>query len=70
MTDRSHIAAILPADKLRALEAAGLTVVEREWIEAIPDSEAPRFNGGVRCDVVKGPCACGAWHQLAEREGR
>lgn len=19
-------------------------------------------NGGVRCDVVKGPCACGAWH--------
>lgn len=19
-------------------------------------------NGGVRCDVVSGPCACGAWH--------
>jgi hypothetical protein len=19
-------------------------------------------NGGVRCDVRKGPCACGAWH--------
>ncbi len=19
-------------------------------------------NGGVRCDVVDGPCACGAWH--------
>jgi hypothetical protein len=19
-------------------------------------------NGGVRCDVVEGPCACGAWH--------
>ena len=19
-------------------------------------------NGGIRCDVVKGPCACGAWH--------
>ena len=21
-----------------------------------------RTNGGVRCDVTKGPCACGAWH--------
>ncbi|MBI2633080.1 MAG: hypothetical protein HYW78_01680 [Parcubacteria group bacterium] len=19
-------------------------------------------NGGKRCDVVEGPCACGAWH--------
>ena len=19
-------------------------------------------NGGTRCDVVDGPCACGAWH--------
>ncbi|MDO8601672.1 MAG: hypothetical protein Q7R62_00870 [bacterium] len=19
-------------------------------------------NGGVRCDVLSGPCACGAWH--------
>ncbi len=19
-------------------------------------------NGGVRCDVSSGPCACGAWH--------
>lgn len=19
-------------------------------------------NGGVKCDVVEGPCACGAWH--------
>jgi hypothetical protein len=19
-------------------------------------------NGGIRCDVVSGPCACGAWH--------
>lgn len=19
-------------------------------------------NGGVRCDVYSGPCACGAWH--------
>lgn len=20
------------------------------------------INGGVRCDVTSGPCACGAWH--------
>jgi hypothetical protein len=20
------------------------------------------MNGGERCDVVKGPCACGVWH--------
>lgn len=19
-------------------------------------------NGGVKCDVAEGPCACGAWH--------
>jgi len=19
-------------------------------------------NGGVKCDMVKGPCACGGWH--------
>ena len=22
-----------------------------------------RTNGGVRCDVTSGPCACGAWHE-------
>ena len=21
-----------------------------------------RTNGGVRCDIIDGPCACGAWH--------
>jgi hypothetical protein len=20
------------------------------------------INGGERCDVIKGPCSCGAWH--------
>lgn len=25
-------------------------------------------NGGVKCDVTEGPCACGAWHHMnAER---
>ena len=22
----------------------------------------PRVNGGVKCDVKKGPCACKSWH--------
>ena len=21
-----------------------------------------RTNGGKRCDVISGPCSCGAWH--------
>lgn len=21
------------------------------------------YNGGQKCDVMKGPCSCGAWHQ-------
>ena len=21
-----------------------------------------RYNGGVKCDMTEGPCACGAWH--------
>lgn len=26
------------------------------------DREGFGYNGGVRCDTRKGPCACGAWH--------
>ena len=21
-----------------------------------------KYNGGVKCDMTEGPCACGAWH--------
>lgn len=32
------------------------------------------YNGGTYCDVLEGPCACGAWHHRGEkrydREGR
>ena len=24
-----------------------------------------RFNAGQQCDMVEGPCSCGAWHQEA-----
>lgn len=27
-----------------------------------PKDKPPRHNGGVLCDMWKGPCACGAWH--------
>jgi len=25
-------------------------------------------NGGVKCDTVEGPCACGAWHEKSENK--
>lgn len=28
-----------------------------------------RTNGGQRCDVSAGPCACGAWHDLPQTVG-
>jgi hypothetical protein len=24
--------------------------------------EDARYNGGQRCDMLSGPCSCGAWH--------
>lgn len=37
-----------------------------------PDKAAPavRRNGGIRCDVEDGPCACGAWHHSADTAAR
>lgn len=29
---------------------------------AIEGKRTGRVNGGIPCDVVSGPCACGAWH--------
>ncbi len=26
------------------------------------NSTLGRTNGGINCDVLEGPCACGAWH--------
>lgn len=28
------------------------------------------WNGGTKCDVGHGPCACGAWHSASEDERR
>lgn len=30
--------------------------------ETMDPRSPPKFNGGVQCDMVTGPCACGAWH--------
>lgn len=31
-------------------------------LAAIDNAPAVGYNGGVKCDVTKGPCSCGAWH--------
>ena len=31
-------------------------------LEAMEAHPALGYNGGVKCDVTSGPCACGAWH--------
>lgn len=28
-----------------------------------PDHLPPRYNAGQLCDMLVGPCACGAWHE-------
>ncbi len=32
-----------------------------------PEHWPPHHNGGERCDMIDGPCACGAWHHLTEK---
>jgi len=27
-----------------------------------PDRLPIQYNGGIRCDMFLGPCACGSWH--------
>jgi len=39
---------------------------ESNWAPLPADAE-PIFNGGVACDMLIGPCACGAWHTAAEK---
>lgn len=34
---------------------------ENNW-KPWPDKWPERFNGGIRCDMLIGPCACGATH--------
>lgn len=31
-----------------------------------PEHWPPYYNGGILCDMLQGPCACGATHSLTE----
>ena len=33
---------------------------------AYPEDWPKYYNGGVLCDMLQGPCNCGAWHHLDE----
>jgi len=37
-------------------------VLDTALVEAHSVYASLGMNGGQRCDVVSGPCACGAWH--------
>lgn len=36
--------------------------IDLALIEELGRQGPVRYNGGIRCDVSRGPCACGAWH--------
>lgn len=50
----------------REVEFAHLVIADYRANAAMSAPASPaapvRYNGGVRCDTTKGPCACGAWH--------
>ena len=46
--------------------APGLVSKMVDGMKARPGAAAPKHNGGQRCDMDDGPCACGAWHLAAE----
>lgn len=61
----------LPA--LRIGGAKAVSIVKKRALEALVDARLPTipmpegFNfrmNGERCDMIQGPCACGAWHRL------
>lgn len=48
-------------DELMACSTVGNTLVSRLMVTHQIHARLGT-NGGIRCDVVKGACACGAWH--------
>lgn len=49
-------------------EPGCLIVVRPPAVTVYPDNLPPRYNGGQRCDMLVGPCACGAWHKPEESD--
>ena len=37
----------------------------KKFYEALMNFVAPN-NGGTKCDMMEGPCSCGAWHSLED----
>ena len=62
--DAYHDAPMALAEDLRDLPSPPPAAVKETFVPLSPDAE-PRFNGGQRCDMESGPCACGAWHKPA-----
>jgi hypothetical protein len=38
--------------------------IDPRLLEAHTDYAPLGYNGGRACDVLDGPCSCGAWHHL------
>jgi hypothetical protein len=43
-------------------EVGQMENTKREKFIPLAPNAPPKFNGGQRCDMAVGPCACGAWH--------
>ena len=56
-------------DKCDGQNKSSESVLEKQPNEPyiIPLSNGePRYNAGIKCDVEKGPCSCGAWHEYKQ----
>jgi hypothetical protein len=51
-----------PADRDYTQLLDGATTPQGVDLLAIEGKRTGRTNGGIPCDVVSGPCSCGAWH--------
>jgi hypothetical protein len=66
-TDHSSINPLVRRDTTDA--APYRRVVARNRFIPYPESWPPYVNGtGEPCDMLQGPCCCGAWHDLNEWE--
>ncbi|MFL5659834.1 MAG: hypothetical protein ACJ8BW_00615 [Ktedonobacteraceae bacterium] len=55
--------------RIKEAERGEEPVTQRDFLDlpagdtlAIEGKRVGRSNGGVACDVTRGPCSCGAWH--------
>lgn len=65
-----HLRPLVSRDKMN--DPPYRTVVCSSDFIDYPDHWPRYFNGGGNepCDLLQGPCACGAWHDLGEWEIR